>query len=194
MTVTLIAAADLGRVIGLRNALPWRLPGDLKRFKAATMGKSLVMGRATYESLGRPLPGRTSIVLSRNPGFTAPGCLVARSLDAALELGAQTHPEVMVIGGAAIYAQALPRADRLLLTLVHARFEGDAWFPELAEGEWRMADQQAFPADASNPLATTLFDLRPARSHSSGARFAWPSPVGPGDLGGPLQSGSHPQF
>ncbi|HEY5790823.1 MAG TPA: dihydrofolate reductase, partial [Gammaproteobacteria bacterium] len=128
MQLALIAALDRNRLIGRDNALPWHLPADLQHFKRLTLGKPVLMGRRTWESLGRPLPGRHNIVLSRDPAFRAEGATVVGSLDAALE-AAGDAAEAMVIGGAAFYATMLPRARRLYLTEVDGEFDGDAWFP-----------------------------------------------------------------
>ena len=121
--IALIAALAENRVIGRKNRLPWRLPADLRRFKSLTMGKPVIMGRKTYESIGKPLPGRSNIVVTRDPDYRAQGCQVVHSLDQALEAGAG-HAEVMVIGGAELYRQALGRAQRMYLTLVRAEVEG----------------------------------------------------------------------
>ena len=123
------------RVIGRENALPWRLPADLAYFKRVTMGHPVVMGRRTYESIGKPLPGRLNIVVSRNPAFRAPGCTVVSSLDEAWEVAGEA-PEVSIIGGTSIFAEALPVADRIHLTEVDAEVPGDTWFPEFDRGEW----------------------------------------------------------
>ncbi|MDS4030587.1 MAG: type 3 dihydrofolate reductase [Candidatus Contendobacter sp.] len=144
--LALIAALARNRVIGRDNRLPWRLPADLRFFKRTTTGKPLLMGRRTWESIGRPLPGRRMIVLSRDLDYQAPGCMVARSLDEAVEL-ADAAPEIMVIGGAALYRQTLPLADRLYLTRVEADVPGDVWFPEWNEEDWRLAWEELHPAD-----------------------------------------------
>ena len=123
------------RVIGRNNALPWRLSPDLKRFRRITMGHPIVMGRKTYQSIGRPLDGRKNIVVTRNPDFRPQGVTVARSIDEALSLA--NDDEIMIIGGADIYNQTLERADRIHLTLIHEDFDGDAYFPELDESEWK---------------------------------------------------------
>jgi dihydrofolate reductase len=134
------------RVIGAKGAIPWHLPNELKRFRKITMGHHLVMGRRTWESIGRPLPGRTSVIVTRQRGYRAPGAVVAHSLDEAIaRCGADD--EIFVIGGAELYAQALPRASRLYLTLVEADVEGDTWMPELVGGDWRETTSEAFPAD-----------------------------------------------
>lgn len=134
--LTLIAAVAKNRVIGRGNAIPWRLPEDLQRFKALTMGRPILMGRKTWASLGRPLPGRRNIVISRDRDFSAPGALVVTSLAAAVAACADAD-EAFVIGGAEIYAQALPLADRLQLTELARDFEGDTRFPEIDPNSWR---------------------------------------------------------
>ena len=132
----LIAALAANGVIGKDNALPWRLPADLKRFKALTMGHAIVMGRKTYESIGRPLPGRRNLVITRNRAYSAPGCDVVHALDAALA-ACDGATGIFIIGGAELYRESLPGAYSLELTEIHAEFEGDAFFPEFNRGEWR---------------------------------------------------------
>ncbi len=149
--ISLIAALDRNRAIGRGNALPWHLPDDLKHFKRITLGKPVVMGRRTFESLGRPLPQRPNLVVSRS-GFQAEGVEVFDSLDAALARGHQLHDEVMVIGGSQIYAQALPYADRLYLTRVDTGIEGaDTWFPEWDQDAWALLAEAYHPADERHP-------------------------------------------
>ncbi|MGY2053190.1 dihydrofolate reductase [Methylobacterium sp. JK268] len=143
--VTLIAAIARNRVIGRDNALAWRLRSDLKRFRALTMGRPVVMGRKTWDSIGRPLPGRRVIVLTRDPGWTAPGVETAAGWPAVLAL-TRGETEVMVAGGAQVYAQTLPLADRLQLTLVEAAPEGDALFPEIPPGAFDEVASEAHPA------------------------------------------------
>jgi dihydrofolate reductase len=126
--ISVIAALARNRVIGIENRLPWRLPEDLAHFKALTLGHPILMGRKTFESLGRPLPGRTNIVITRNPDYRPEGCQVAASIPAAIAL-CKDADEVFFIGGAELYAQAIPLADRLYLTEVDIEAEGDAWFP-----------------------------------------------------------------
>lgn len=137
MRISMVAAMAANRVIGKDNQLLWRLPEDLKRFKSITMGSPVVMGRKTYESIGRLLPGRTNVILSRDPAFAVEGAKVFTSLDAALAALANEHAEVFVIGGGEIYRQALPRADRLYLTEIDAEYEGDAFFPEFDRTQFR---------------------------------------------------------
>ncbi|HEX5804098.1 MAG TPA: type 3 dihydrofolate reductase [Azospira sp.] len=139
--LALIAALDRDRLIGRDNALPWRLPEDLRHFKATTLGKPVIMGRKTWESLGRPLPGRRNIVVSRNADYALQGAELVGSLEAALRLAAEAE-EVFVIGGAELYRQALPLAQRLYLTEIDASHAGDAWFPAFAADEWREAARE----------------------------------------------------
>ncbi len=123
------------RVIGINNTLPWHLPADFKHFKSVTMGKPILMGRKTFESIGHPLPGRTNIIITNNRSYSAEGCFVVNSIDEALAL-TQEAPEVMIIGGASFYQQALPIAQRIYLTIIHHSFEGDAYFVTLDDAEW----------------------------------------------------------
>ncbi|MCJ8144708.1 dihydrofolate reductase [Ancylobacter sp. A5.8] len=142
-TITLVAAVAENGVIGRGDALPWHISGDLKRFRAITWGKPILMGRRTFESIGRPLPGRTTIVITRDTAFAPPeGVLVAPSLEAALERAAEEAgrlgvDEMAVVGGAQIYAQAFPRASRLRLTRVHGSPAGDVLFPDFTAADWR---------------------------------------------------------
>lgn len=133
--ISLVVAMDRNRLIGRDNGLPWHLPADLKHFKAVTMGKPIIMGRKTHESIGRPLPGRRNIVISRDPAYSAPGCEVFTGLDEALAALADVE-EIAIIGGMGIFTLALPLADRMYLTVIDDTFEGDAWFPAFDESEW----------------------------------------------------------
>ena len=150
--LSLIVAAARNGVIGRRNQLPWRLPDDLKRFKAVTMGKPVIMGRKTWESIGRPLPGRLNIVVTRQPDYRAEGASVAHSLGDALA-AAGAAEEVMVIGGAELYAAALPRAEVLHLTRVEADVEGDAFLPAIDWSQWRLVSAEPHPFDDKHALA-----------------------------------------
>ena len=154
-----VAVADNG-VIGRGGELPWRLPEDLRRFKAATLGKPVLMGRKTFESIGRALPGRLNIVLTRQPGWqpTDPAVRVAPDLDAALALAGDAA-EVTVIGGSEIYALALPRASRVLLTEVHAAPEGDTVLPRFDPREWREVSRERWPADARHAHDLSFVEL-----------------------------------
>jgi len=149
MKISLIAAMADNRVIGRDNRLPWRLPADLRHFRKITLGKPVVMGRKTWESIGRPLPGRTNIVVTRDPDYLAEGCVVAHSVDEALTACAGSE-EVMVIGGANLYQQLLDRADRLYLTRVRAEVEGDAWFPAFDAAQWREVEHESHRRDDAN--------------------------------------------
>lgn len=150
MRVTLIAALARDGVIGRDGGLPWRLPADLRRFKERTLGHAVVMGRRTYESIGRPLPGRRNLVLSRRGSFTPPGVEVFPSLSDALSAAGDAE-RVFVIGGAAVYAAALPLADRLELTLVDGSFDGDVRFPPFDEDAWVEIEREPHAPDDQNP-------------------------------------------
>ncbi len=161
MTISLIVAAANNDVIGSGGDLPWHLPDDLRNFKRLTLGKPVVMGRKTYESIGRPLPDRRNIILTRDPSFEAPGCEVVASIDEALERVADAH-EVMIIGGGEIYSAFLPMAKKVYLTRVFADVEGDTLFAPLDESEWQMTSSDSHPADADHDYAfdTMLFERR----------------------------------
>lgn len=145
-TLSLIVAMDEGGLIGRGGQLPWRLPEDLKFFRRNTLGKTVLMGRKTFQSLGKPLDGRDNWVLTRDPAFRPAGVRVFADFEAAL--AAHGGGELMVIGGADLFRLALPRAHRLYLTRVHARLEGDTWFPPWNPGEWREVAREDRPADA----------------------------------------------
>ncbi len=156
--ISLIVAASTNNVIGAQGDLPWRLSDDLKRFKALTMGKPIVMGRKTYESIGRPLPGRQNIVITRQPDFAAVGCDVVASPEAAIEAAGDVD-EIMIIGGSHIYDAFLPMADRIYLTRVHAEVDGDAFLPELHENEWHADSTESHAADDDNDYDTEFIVL-----------------------------------
>jgi len=152
----LIVAMAEDRIIGRDGGLPWRLSADLKHFKTLTMGKPIIMGRKTYESIGHPLPGRANIVVSGNPDFSAEGVISVRSVTEALSRAEAIATndgvdEIMVIGGAAIYAATLPHADRIYLTDVHAAVDGDTRFPEFDRESWREVDRTECPASGDAP-------------------------------------------
>lgn len=156
LPLCLIAALAENRVIGRDNQLPWHLPADLKHFKAKTLGKPIIMGRKTWDSLGRPLPGRLNLVVSRQAGLQLDGAEVFATLDAARERAEawareQGVEEVMLIGGAQLYEQALPIADRLYLTRVALQPEGDAWFPAFDEAQWHCVERAEQPANEPAP-------------------------------------------
>lgn len=144
--VSLIVAVAANGVIGAANRLPWHLPADLRYFKATTLGRPVIMGRRTFESIGRPLPGRVNIVVTRSPERGVPGCVTADSLAAAY--AAAGGGEVFVIGGAALFAEALPHADRLYVTEIHAPFDGDVRFPDVDRGRWRETAREVHEGEA----------------------------------------------
>lgn len=155
--ISFVVAADEANVIGNKNQLPWHLPNDLKYFKNLTWAMPILMGRKTFESIGKPLPGRKSIVITRNENWTADGVTVVHSLDEALSIAkADDVAEIFVIGGAEIFRSGWPQAGRIYLTRVHHRFEGDAFLPELNEAEWQLAKETACPADEKNAYAHTF--------------------------------------
>ena len=154
----IVAVADNG-IIGRDGGLPWHLPDDLRRFKAVTSGHPIIMGRLTYESIGRPLPGRRNIVLSRDPEYRPAGVEMTGSFQAALAATADDEV-VFVIGGAALFAETLPMADRIYLTRVHAAIEGDVWFPELDPQRWRLVSEELHGADSEHGFRVQLPRLR----------------------------------
>lgn len=153
MRISIIAAVARNGIIGRDGNLPWRLSRDLKRFKSLTMGHHIIMGRKTYESIGRLLPGRTTVVVSRQADYDAGGGCVAPGLNEAIELAAGDE-EVFIVGGAQLYAIALPIADRLYLTIVEADVAGDSSFPAWVEGDWKAITDERFDADERNDYAT----------------------------------------
>jgi len=162
MLLSIVVAVAENNVIGNGNQLPWRLPDDLKRFKALTMGKPIVMGRRTFESIGRPLPGRTNIVVSHQVDLRFDGCVMASSPEQALDT-AGAAPEVMVIGGAQIYREILHKTDLIYLTRVHAQVTGDAHFPEIVWDDWIEVESEYHPADDRHAYAFSYLKL--ARSY-----------------------------
>ncbi|MEW6692686.1 MAG: dihydrofolate reductase [Pseudomonadota bacterium] len=171
MRVTIIAAMDSQRLIGKGDGLPWRLPADLRHFKAMTLGKPVIMGRKTFETIGRPLPGRTTIVITRDMGYQPEGVIVAHTINDALEAAREVageEGEVMVAGGANVYFQFLPRADRMLLTLVHGSFEGDTWFPAYDRRDWGVIQEEQHPADDENNVPYSFITLQRRYPHERG--------------------------
>ena len=159
LPLSLIVALAENRVIGLDDRMPWHLPGDFKYFKATTLGKPIIMGRKTWDSLGRPLPGRLNLVVSRQPGLQLDGAEVFASLEDAIVRADQWAreqgvDELMLIGGAQLYAQGLEKGlvDRLYLTRVEMNPQGDAWFPEVDEGVWKKVSSQQGPAEEGKPV------------------------------------------
>ena len=166
----MIAALASNGVIGRNNDLPWHLSTDLKRLKQLTMGHHMIMGRKTYESIGRPLPGRIFIVLTANPGFKAEGVQVTHSLEDAIRIAREAgDPEPFIAGGAAVFEQAMHRADRMYLTRVHADVEGDTFFPEFDDvSEWQLTDAEHFEADEKNdyPFSFLTYDRVAPAGHA----------------------------
>jgi dihydrofolate reductase len=159
MKISMIAAMTDERVIGIENQLPWKLPNDMKWFRQHTLGKPIIMGRKTFESFGsKPLPDRTNIIITRDESYQANGSVVVHSIEEALQAAGKVD-EVMVIGGASFYEQMLPRADRLYLTFVHARIEGDAWFPAIDFSQWQEVQRIDNEVDEKNPLAHSFVIL-----------------------------------
>ncbi len=158
MRINLLVAADEKNGIGFEGQLPWRLPADLRRFKELTMGHTLILGRKTYESIGRPLPGRKMILVTRNPDFRAEGCLIAHSMAEALEMARQRgEEEAFICGGSQIYRQTLHTAGRLYLTRLHAQFQADAFLPEIDLSAWNQVSAEFHESDQENPVPFTFF-------------------------------------
>ena len=147
--LTIIAAVAKNNALGKNNDLIWHLPADLKRFKEITLGHHIIMGRKTFESLGKPLPNRTTIIITRNPDYKAPGCIVVNELEKAIKAAA-VDENPFILGGAEIYKQAMSFADILDLTLVHESFDGDAFFPNIDMSKWTEMSRQDFKADENN--------------------------------------------
>ncbi len=147
--ITMVVAMTRNRVIGRDQGMPWHLPADLRHFRTVTLDHSVLMGRRTFESIGRALPRRRNIVITRDRNFSAPGCEIAASPDAALALAGDG--EIMVIGGGRLYADMLARCTRIHLTLIETELEGDTYFPALPEDEWKEVSREDHPADADNP-------------------------------------------
>jgi dihydrofolate reductase len=161
--VSLVVAMARNQVIGRDNALPWRLPADLMHFKAVTWGKPILMGRKTFESIGKPLPGRANLVLTRDRGWMAAGVLVAHSLDEALER-AKNAPELAGIGGAEVFRLLMPLATRIHLTRIDADIAGDTVFPPIDHSEWAETDSRQFAADERNAFDMTFVTLERVRA------------------------------
>ncbi|WP_299871672.1 type 3 dihydrofolate reductase [uncultured Cocleimonas sp.] len=158
MKLSMIAAMSQNRVIGLDNKMPWHLPADLQFFKKTTLGSPIIMGRKTYDSIGRPLPGRLNIILSRNTDLEIEGCTVVNTLSEALE-AAEGVDEVFITGGAHLYEKFLQDADCLYLTLIDAEFQGDTFFPDYTQYAWKQIDRIDNPADEKNPYPYSFVTL-----------------------------------
>jgi dihydrofolate reductase len=166
MKVSAIVAMASNRVIGANNTLPWRLPDDLKRFKQLTMGHTLVLGRKTYESIGRPLPGRTLVVVTRQKDYAPEGVKVAHSVDEALAM-ARGDSEVFIAGGAELYAQTMDRVDRLYLTRIERAFPGDTYFPEVDLSGWRLIEGEHHAPDLEEALPYSFLTYERTRNGSA---------------------------
>jgi len=153
----MVAAMAKNRIIGKDNQMPWHLPADLKHFKTVTMGKPVIMGRKTFESIGRPLPGRQNIVISRNNDYKAEGCDTVTSIEAAIDLVSDVE-EVMIIGGGFLYSQMIEQADKLYLTFIELEVDGDTCFPEFEHLELKEIARSEHIADAKNPHSCTFVD------------------------------------
>ncbi|MEH7236478.1 dihydrofolate reductase [Bacillus sp. JJ1562] len=155
--ISLLLAMDKKQLIGKDNDLPWRLPADLAYFKRVTMGHPIIMGRKTYDSIGRPLPGRENIIVTRDTSYKAEGCKVIHSIDEIVKMNDETDQELFVIGGAEIFKEILPYSDRLYITEIEEVFEGDTYFPEFDKAEWKVISKEKGIKDEKNPYEYTFF-------------------------------------
>ncbi|KAF3977250.1 MAG: dihydrofolate reductase [Methylococcales symbiont of Iophon sp. n. MRB-2018] len=158
MKLSIIVAMASNRAIGLNNKIPWHLSADLKKFKAITMGSPILMGRKTYASIGRPLPGRTNIIISRNPDYQVERCVVFNTVDKAIEF-CQQYDEIFVIGGATLYQLILPKADLLYLTQINKRFDADTYFPDFNKEEWNEIAREEIEEDESVDFSYSFITL-----------------------------------
>ncbi|MBK6837214.1 MAG: dihydrofolate reductase [Bacteroidetes bacterium] len=158
MTISIIVALSENNVVGINNQLPWKLSADLKRVKGLTMGHHIIMGRKTYESIGRPLPGRVNVVITRNSDFNAEGCILAGSLAEALKIS-KSDPEVFIFGGGEIFREALPLVSKIYMTKVHHSLEGDTYFPLLDPSHWKEIEKVEFKADEKNEYDYSFITL-----------------------------------
>ncbi len=158
--IAIVVAVAANNVIGNNNQLAWHLPADLKHFKQLTMGHPMVMGRKTYESIGKPLPGRTTIIVTTQKNYTATGCIVTHSLKEALAEALALDAHVCVVGGAEIYKQVLPQVDTIYLTRLHHTIEGDTYFPTLNEEEWQVLSEEKHTPDEKNKYTYSFIQLK----------------------------------
>ncbi len=169
--VSIIVARARNGMIGKENDFPWHLSSDLKHFRALTIGKTIIMGRGNYDHLmlriGKMLPGRTSIVVTRNPNFSVPGVIIAHSFEEALQIANADEQEIFVVGGAKLYAYALPFADKIYMTEVDAEFDGDAFFPALDKKDWQEVSRESHPKDDKNqyPFSWVTLVRQEQRAH-----------------------------
>ncbi|MBK9414783.1 MAG: dihydrofolate reductase [Bacteroidetes bacterium] len=157
--LSIVVAVSENNVIGHANDLPWKLSGDLKRVKALTMGHHLIMGRKTYESIGRPLPGRTTVIVTRQKRYAPEGCIVVNTFFDAIKVSWNDN-EAFVFGGGEIFKVALPHCDKIYLTRIHTTIEGTVFFPELNMDEWEIMAEDKYPADEKNEFACTVFEMQ----------------------------------
>lgn len=155
--ISIIVAMDENRLIGSNNDLPWHLPADLKRVKQLTTGHAIILGRKNYQSIGKPLPDRLNIILSGDPNFQAPGCIVVDSIESAVH--AAGDRDIFIFGGARVYQQMYALAQRMYLTLVHHKFDGDVYFPDYDAGDWVEMERQDFDPDEKNPYPYSFLVL-----------------------------------
>lgn len=154
--ISLLLAMDKNQLIGKDNDLPWRLPADLAYFKRVTMGHPIIMGRKTYDSIGRPLPGRENIIVTRDTSYKAEGCKVIHSIEDIVKMSEETDQELFVIGGAEIFKEILPHSDRLYITEIEEEFEGDTYFPAFDKDEWKIISKEKGIKDEKNPYEYTF--------------------------------------
>jgi dihydrofolate reductase len=158
--IAIVVAIAENNVIGKDNQLIWHLPADLRYFKNLTMGHPILMGRKTYESIGKPLPGRTTVIITRQQDFKAPGCIVVNSINEAISQAQTIDQDVYIIGGAEIYKQALGKTDTIYLTRVHHAFEGDTFFPEIDEANWEVTSEEKHEPDEKNKYSYSFITLK----------------------------------
>ena len=163
MTISIIVALSENNVVGINNQLPWHLSADLKRVKSLTMGHHLIMGRKTHESIGKPLPGRTNVIITRNKNFKAEGCIVVSSLQEAFALS-KNDSEVFIFGGGEIFREALPFVHKIYMTRIHHHMDGDTYFPELNPSDWKEISRQDFKADEKNNFNYSFIELEKIKS------------------------------
>ncbi|MGZ8947274.1 MAG: dihydrofolate reductase [Methylococcaceae bacterium] len=166
MKISLIVAMASNRVIGLNNQMPWHLSADLKKFKKITMGSPILMGRKTYESIGKPLPGRTNIIVSRNPEYRQDGCLVFNDLNIAIKKACESAKEVFVIGGSDLYEAILPFADAIYLTVINSEFQGDTFFPDLDLNDWSEVEREDINNDPDVAFSYSFLKFEKANKNT----------------------------
>jgi dihydrofolate reductase len=167
MKISLIVAMANNRVIGLNNKMPWHLSADLNKFKKITMGSPILMGRKTHESIGKPLPGRTNIIISRNREYRRDGCLVVNDLDTALKKGCENAEEIFVIGGSDLYEALLPIADAIYLTIINREFEGDAFFPDINLNDWSEVEREDIKDDPDTAFSYSFLKLEKTNQNTN---------------------------